>query len=296
MTYDRLRRRFSPEDIMVITSKEHAHITSEELPELPRENILGEPSRMNTGPACSLGAIVCDADDIILTVPADHIITNEEVFWESVEIGLEGVKRFGGLFTFGIQPTRPETGYGYIETGRQLMKGIRETVRFREKPDLETAREFLQVGNFLWNSGMFLWRAEDLIEEMRVHCPGAILPLLDKDLNDESVLFHAYEKVQRISVDNAVMEKSAKVRVVPTDPGWSDVGSWRTVRELLGYSKENDHLSLIGSNSIMVKTEKPRKVAVIGLEGVIVVDTEEGLLVLNEDRSQDVKKALKRLK
>jgi mannose-1-phosphate guanylyltransferase len=296
MTYERLLGRFSPEDITVITSVEHVPITREELFEVPGDNIVGEPSRMNTAPACVLGALKCDGGEILLTVPADHIIRDEEAFWESFDKGVSALEKAGGLFTFGIEPTRPETGYGYIEVGEELEEGVFEVKRFREKPNLETAREFISRGGFLWNSGMFLWRSGEFLDEMMKHAPEVINPLRDIDLEDQKILEQAYSNVERISVDNALMERSGSVRVVPCDPDWSDVGSWESVRELAGYSTEGPRTAFIDSERILVRAPEGRKVAVVGLKDLIIVETDEGLLVLNEKRSQDVRRAARKLK
>ncbi len=296
MTYERLLGRFSPDDIMVITSAEHVPITKKELFEVPDTNIVGEPSRRNTAPACVLGALKCDSKEILLTVPADHIIRDEPAFWESFDRGVSALEKVGGLFTFGIEPTRPETGYGYIEVGTELARGAFEVKRFREKPNLETAREFISRGGFLWNSGMFLWRSGEFLGEMREHAPEVIDPLTDIDLCDVETLEKTYSGVERISIDNALMERSENVRVVPSDPGWSDVGSWESVRELAGYSAEGPNRALVDSERIFIRTSEGRKVAVVGLKDVIVVETEEGLLVLNEKNSQDVRRAAKKLK
>lgn len=294
-TYDRLVSRFDPDDIMVITSVEHLEMTKKELPEIRSQNIIGEPRRMNTAPACALASLLCKEDEFVLTVPADHLIKNEDAFWTSFDLAINALQKLGGLFTFGIEPKRAETGYGYIEIGKQLMEGVFDVVRFTEKPDKETAEGFLSKGGFLWNSGMFLWKAGEFIREMREFSPGVMDHLDGIDITDSTSLRKAYGKMDRISVDNAVMERSSKVRVAPTDPGWSDVGSWASIREIVGNTLESPNRSLQASNNILIKAPISRKIAVIGLNNVIVVDTEEGLLILNADLAQDVRKSARSL-
>ena len=295
MTYERLSNRFLSNDIFVVTSKDHVSLTEKELPEIPKSNIIGEPRRMNTAPACVLGALKSEKTESLLTVPADHIFRNEPAFWDSFDRGISVVDKVGGLLTFGIEPTRPETGYGYIEVGSEIRDGVFEVKRFMEKPDPETAREFLSRGGFLWNSGMFLWKAGEFLKEMSEHAPEVMEPLCDVDPDNPVSIEKAYSGVERISVDNALMERSARVRVVPSDPGWSDVGSWESVRELSGYSGEGRYRALVDSERIFIKAPEGRKVAVVGLKDVIVVDTDEGLLVLNGKSSQDVRKAVRNL-
>ncbi len=294
-TYDRLVKKFDPDDIMVITSIEHLEMTKKELPEVPSGNIIGEPRRMNTAPACALASLLCKEDELVLTVPADHLIRNEVAFWTTYNLAVRALKNLGGLFTFGIEPNRAETGYGYIEIGDQLMDGIFDVVRFTEKPDQVTADGFISKGGYLWNSGMFLWKAGEFIKEMKEYSPLVMDHLNGIDVTDGTSLKKAYEKMDRISVDNAVMERSSKVRVAPTDPGWSDVGSWVSIREIVGNTREGPNRSLHGSENILIKAPSSRKIAVIGLKNVIVVDTEEGLLILNADLAQDVRKSARSL-
>lgn len=295
-TYNRLRSRFEIEDIFVITSAEHAEMTRKEIPELPGENVVGEPRRMNTAPACALGSLMAEENEPVLTVPADHLIPDEEDFWRYFDIALNGLEISGGLFTFGIEPTRPDTGYGYIEEGLQISEGIFEAASFKEKPNLETAQEYQKSGKYLWNSGMFLWKRNDLFSELKKWCPSVHDPLKDLDPRDPKELEKRYQMVERISIDHSLMERSDSVRVVPSSFRWSDVGTWLSVKELEGPSDENDDILLKDSNNILIRNENGRKIAVLGLNDLIIIDTDEGLLICSEDAAQLVRDASRKFR
>lgn len=295
-TFDRLRARFDPVDIFIITSREHVNRTREEIPELSQDNIVGEPARMNTGPACFVGAIMASEGEVILTVPADHHIPDEGGFWKCVDKAIEACPQMGGLFTFGIEPTRPDTGYGYIEKGRELINGVYDVSQFREKPDPKTASGFLDAGGFLWNSGMFLWRKEDLFDGMKEFAPSVFEPLKDLDPGDEKELEEAYRNVERISIDNCLLERSDRVRVVPGGFRWSDVGTWTSIKELLDKTSDSPDLLLEGSENVYVRSETGRDIAVLGLKDLIVIDTEDGLLICSDDSSQLVRKASRKFR
>ena len=164
-------------------------------------------------------------------------------------------------------------------------------VSFREKPEIEIAKGFMESGRFLWNSGMFLWKACDLFEEMRKCCIEVIGPLENIDPMNEDELKEAYEKTERISIDYALMERSDSVRVIPTNIEWSDLGSWESIMEIEGRSCEGPNISLPGSNNIMIRSTSGRHIAVVGLSNVIIVDTKEGLLVLDKGSSQKVRES-----
>jgi mannose-1-phosphate guanylyltransferase len=289
-TYDRLKLRFDDQDIFVITSKEHRDMTLQELPEIPERNIIGEPKRMNTAAACMVGTLMAEPDELVLTVPADHLIPDEEDFWRDIDRGVKCINEIDGLFTFGIRPTRPDTGFGYIEMGSEVSSGIFEVKRFKEKPDENTAREYVDSGNFLWNSGMFLWRRSTFLKEMESRSPSVYGPLSSIDPSKMEDLVESYEKVQRISIDHSLMEVSEKVMVVPSKFNWSDVGNWLSIKEMEG-SKDIDNVSLVESENIFIKTRNERKLAVIGLKDLIIVETDEGLLICSDHSTQKVRDA-----
>ncbi len=291
-TFERLKRFIDPADMYVITSDDQVDRTLSEMPEIPSENIIGEPMRRNTAPACFLGALAAGPENIQLVVPADHRIPDPDEFWKCVEIAENSVKLNGGLITFGIKPTRPETGYGYIETGEES-NGVFEVASFREKPDRETAASFIKSGNLYWNSGMFVWRGEDLISEMRKTSPALFRVLEGLDPYNGPELESRYGGLEPISIDYAVMERSREVWMVPGRFRWSDVGSWTSMRELEGYT--SDHI-LVDCKRVFVKSTTGRAIGVLGMEDLIVIDTDEGLLICRDGDSQRVKEITRRIR
>ena len=294
-TFERLLYGLKAEDIFVVTSEENIEKLLKELPEIPIENVIKEPFKRNTAPACFLGILAIGPDEVILTVPCDHRIPDFESFWESVDKAIHGVNKYGGLYTFGIKPTRPETGYGYIEIGKKLEDGIYEVSRFREKPNLETAMEFLKSGKFYWNSGMFVWRGVDFIEEVKRTKPVIYEKLIGVNFKDEEDLKKRYMEIPDISVDYAVLERSSNIKMVEGEFEWSDVGNWSSIVELEGYSEDEGNVVLIDSEKIFVKTNK-KPVAVIGLSRIVVIDSPDGILVCHEDHVQRVKDVVRKLK
>ncbi|PLV59785.1 mannose-1-phosphate guanylyltransferase [Thermotoga sp. KOL6] len=294
-TFERVLKEMNPKDVFVVTYKDYVERTGEELYELPKENIIAEPMKRNTAPACFIGTKLAEENEPVLVLPADHRIPNTEKFWETVNKAVTALERYGGLFTFGIVPTRPETGYGYIEVGSQLEEGVHNVAQFKEKPDLETAKKFIESGNYLWNSGMFLWKGGEFIDEVRICEPAIYEHLKDVDPRDFEALKKAYEKVPEISVDYAVMERSKKVRVVKADFEWSDVGNWSSVREIEGYTEESENVILVDSERVFVKPfNKP--IAVVGLSDIIVIDSPNGILVCREETAQRVREVTKKLR
>jgi mannose-1-phosphate guanylyltransferase len=288
-TFNRLSQRFNSKDILIITSREHVQMTMEVLPEIPPENVIGEPVRRNTAAACMVGALLSEEDEMNLVVPADHRIPETEGFWSSYDKALQGLREFGGLYTFGIDPTRPDTGYGYIETGKICSEDVYEVKRFREKPDEATARKFLERGGFFWNSGMFLWRSSDLISEMKKCSPDIHGPMEDLDPRNGTRMQSIYPTIPKRSVDHAVMEISDRIMMVKGSFDWSDVGNWNSIQELEGYTLSGPERILVDSSRIFIRSESSRPTAVVGLEGIIVIDTKDGLLICSEDQVQKVR-------
>ncbi|MGA1820351.1 MAG: mannose-1-phosphate guanylyltransferase [Thermoplasmatota archaeon] len=295
-TCHRLLQRFDPGDILIITSADHVERTKELVPDLPGENIIGEPLRRNTAPACALGALLSGTDEIDLVVPADHHIPDPEPFWEAFDRCVSSIPRTDGLYTFGIRPTRPDTGYGYIEAGDELGNGLFSVSRFTEKPDLRTAKDFLEGGAHLWNSGMFVWKASTFLSELQ-KCSEEIFDVLVKiDPRDPAALAEAYSRLPAKSVDYAVMERSSRVLMVEADFAWSDVGNWSSIVELEGYCRGSDEFILRDSKNIFIRSTTGRPVGIIGLEGVVVIDTKNGLLVCSEEKVQEVREVTKAIK
>jgi mannose-1-phosphate guanylyltransferase len=293
-TFERLHFFIKAKDIYVVTSHSFIEDTYKELPELPIENIIGEPERKNTAPACYLGTILAKPDEIILTVPADHYIYTKEEFREIVEKAISLLNEKEALVTIGIKPTRPDTGYGYIESVKT--EDFFKVIRFHEKPVYEKAVQYLASGTCFWNSGMFLWKKEVFLTEIERYAPDIHKILKDVDVKDSCALKEAYGKLPSISIDYALMEKSRNIVMIPATFFWSDMGNWESIRELEGYATNEANLVLHHSENVFVRVKTGKPVIVIGVRDLFIVDTENGLLVANKDHLQDLREALKTLK
>lgn len=293
-TFERLTYKMNIKDIYVITSENYFDLTLKELPELTKDNIILEPIPKNTAPACMLGTKLAENNETLIILPADHYIPNKKDFWETLDIAIVGAEKYKGLFTIGINPTRPETGFGYIEAGENIESNIYKVVSFHEKPNLETAKSFLEKGNFFWNSGMFVWKKNTFLKEMNLYAPEIYKELINVDPKDFSHLKKVMPKVEKISIDYALMEKSKNVFVVKSNFIWSDVGNWVSIRELTGYSDKDLNVEVIDGKNVFVKSDK--FVGVIGLSNIIVVESENGILIATEEKAQKVREISQKLK
>jgi mannose-1-phosphate guanylyltransferase len=305
-TYDRLRRFLAPADLFVCTVERYVALTREQLPELPPENVLVEPAARNTGPAIGLVAAVLQqrcGDCRLATFAADHVVQRPEVFEAVVRLAAEAVTAEPeALVTIGIRPTRPETGFGYIEVGDAVEepRGIYRVRRFVEKPDQETAERYLASGQFLWNASYFLAHSARLLELYDRHLPelGAGLRRIGEAVGtpeEAQVIREEYRSLPKVSFDKGIVERAAAVRVVPAEMGWSDVGSWELIYDLLAAEpgatvSQGRHVGLDDQGCLVMAGE--RLVATLGLENVVVVDTGDALLVMNKARAQEVKQLM----
>ncbi len=306
-TVDRLLPLVPPERILVVTNRAHAAELARQLPDIPARNILIEPLGRNTAPCIGLAAHAVrrlDPGAVMAVLPADHLIIDEARFLEVLRAAAEAAAPGRHLVTIGIAPTAPETGYGYLELGEETGTAGTETVRrvrsVREKPDLETAKAFLAEGNYVWNSGMFVWTAGAVLEAIGRWLPDLAkgLERIDSALGTErenTVLESVYPGLPSISIDYGVMEKADNVLALRGDFGWSDVGSWDALWEVS--PKDDSGNVLRGSvtaagtkNSLVVARD--RLVALAGVEDLIVVDTEDALLVCKRGDSQRVREVV----
>lgn len=294
-TYERLADEVKPEDVFIITSAQTKERTVKELPEIPIENIFGEPFRRNTAPACFTGTLMAKKGSTILVLPADHRIEDKRAFWEYVRAAEKACNTHNGLYTFGIKPTRAETGYGYIEAGEKVDEQVFEVKKFHEKPELSKALEYTATDNFFWNSGMFIWKREYFIEEMRVHAPQIHQALANMDIHNKKDVLRCYEGVPAVSIDYALMEKSETVKTLPISLNWSDVGSWESIKELEGPSKTGTNTCLIDSDNVYVRSETGKNIAVVGVKNLIVVETKDGILICEDKQTQKVREVVRKL-
>lgn len=311
-TFERALQLTDPEHILVICGPAHAAAIARQLPELDTSNIIVEPSPIGTGPALALAAELIARQDpsaIMGCFPADHDIADPDAFVEAATTAIEAARQ-GDLVTIGLEPTRPETGYGYIERTDEVLitrgdSTAYRAARFIEKPDEERAQEYVASGRFLWNAGMFVWRVSSLLGELRrqqpeIHSGVHKVAMAWESRDQERVTAAIWSQLPSITIDYGVMEHAERVAVVPAEMGWSDVGDWNGLGELieqdgLGNSVHGDLLQLETTNSV-IWSETGRMVATVGLDNVIVVDTDDALLIIDREKSQKVRQVVDRLK
>lgn len=296
----------TPERTLVVTSEALGDMVAEELPELPAGNILREPVGRNTAPCVGWAATHVQRrskEAVMAVLPADHYVRNTEAFLQTLERCFEAASH-GDLVTVGIRPTRPETGYGYVEVGPELSPGVHRARRFVEKPNRQRAEQFLASGNFLWNSGMFFFQAQRILDEITLHLPGLgeqLAQYAGKSPSDESALVAStYASLPSISIDHGVMEKGGDVSVVPADFEWSDLGSWTSVWELAARDANNNALPesalALDTHGVYARTVDGKLIALLGVNDLIIVDTEDALMIAPRERSQEVRKLVQALK
>ncbi|ARA93341.1 mannose-1-phosphate guanylyltransferase [Rhodothermaceae bacterium RA] len=304
-TVARLQGLIPPERCFVVTHERYVEQTRDQLPALPAENILAEPISRNTAPCITYAAVKLlaqDPDATMVVLPADHVIPNVRQFHEVLHVAIEKAQEPGAIVTIGITPTHPATGYGYIQFEGSLDPSdpaprAYPVRTFAEKPDQETAERFIDSGDFLWNSGMFIWRADTILDQVHTHLPEAydafrlVQDALGTDREPEAVA-EAFQKSPSTSIDYGVMEHADHVYVVPGAFGWSDVGDWRAVYDL---SDKDDHGNVLRGNAIVHDASRclvhaeDRLVVLIGIHDVIVVDTDDAVLICNRDNTQQVR-------
>jgi len=305
-TVTRLEQIVPASNTIVVTNTLQYEDVLNNLPMVPPENVLAEPVGRNTAPCVGLAASLIEGRDpegVMITLPADHLIHNEEEFRRIVQLAVTVATETEGLLTIGIKPTHPETGFGYIQYSEDetneshRSQGIFRVKTFAEKPNLETADRFLKSGDFLWNSGMFVWKASAILKEIAIHLPELHeqLLVLKKSFGtpkQAGSLEQAYGLIRSISIDYGVMEKAGNVFVVKGDFGWSDVGSWDEVVRL---SPKDEHGSSVKGLVISRNARNnyvdagSRIVAVVGVEDLIIISTEDAVLICRKGQSQDVK-------
>lgn len=308
---ERLSPLFAPEDVFVVVGEDQVALLKAEQTGIPAANFIIEPMGRGTAPAIALSAITLlrrDPQAITAVLTADHFIGDEAGFREVLAAAGE-VASHNYLVTLGITPSFPSTGYGYVERGRHLMTAndfaAYQVAAFREKPDLVTAKQFVVSGRHSWNSGMFVWKARRFLDELARTMPEFYAQLMTIDAalgtpDADRVLREVWPQVQTQTVDYGVMEKARDVAVIPAEFGWNDVGSWATLLDILENDEHGNvirrapHVAVDTSNTLVFGRD--RLVATIGLHDLIVIDTDDALLICPKDRAQDVKKIVDALK
>lgn len=307
-TYNRLKKITDPERIFVITDAMYSNLVAEQLPEIQNNQIIAEPMGKNTA-ICALYSAMkihkINPKAKILLCPSDHLIMNEDKFAKKANLAISNIEGQEGLYTLGIEPTRPDTGYGYIQY-IENDSPIKKVKTFTEKPDRQLANQFLLSGDFLWNSGIFIWSAKTIIDSFQKYLPEMYQSMasISSFLNTEEEakkIKKVYPTLQKISIDVGIMEKCRQVYVIPACFGWSDLGTWTSLYENLDRDKKRNAvignlIKLYHSKANMVLVEGKKAVVIDGLENYIVVDTKDALLICPLDSDQQVKKYVNDLK
>ncbi len=310
-TVDRILPLVDHKDIYIVTNESQTGLVREHLPELPAENIIAEPMGRNTAACIGLSAVLLEEkyenDETMLVLPADHYIGKPELFRDIISQADAFVKEHKKLLTFGIEPTYPATGYGYIEFGREIRKDpipIFAVKQFKEKPDAKTAEQFVKSGTFAWNSGMFLWRIDSIIEAVKNLMPvlyNSLKEIKDCWNTNKNRVNRFYSGLESVPVDIGIMEKADDSVVVPINIDWNDIGSWQALDEMKQKDKNSNYfegnvLDIDAQNTYVYSTDKNKKIALIGIDDLVVVDTKDSLLICKKAKSQEVKQIVERIK
>lgn len=308
LTVERIRPLIDLEDIYISTNRAYRGLVMEQLPGIPPENILCEPVGRNTAPCIGLGAVHIAKkyeDAVMMVLPSDHLIKYNQMFLNALKDGCSIAEKGKNLVTIGITPDYPETGYGYIKFLPQQADGNAYAVdRFVEKPDMETAKEYLESEEYLWNSGMFIWKVSTILDNMKSMLPDLHQGLLniaeaigtDKQ---EMVLEKVFPELESVSIDYGVMEKAENIFILPGVFGWDDVGSWLAVERI---QKSNESGNVVTGNIITINSKNniiqggKKLIAAVGLENLIIVDTEDATLICDKGSTPDIKLVLENLK
>jgi mannose-1-phosphate guanylyltransferase len=313
-TAERIKEIIPQERIMVVTNESYVPIVKEQLPKVPAENIVGEPVAKNTAPCVAIAAELLykkDPEAVMVVLPADHHITDPAGFNQVLNSAIAKAESGSHLVTIGINPNRPETGFGYIHANSEQEEtlagnSVYQVRAFTEKPDEATARKFVASGEYFWNSGMFIWKAETVLEEMSKHLPEmyeevkAASPELYESTHDAAIndFYHACESV---SIDYGIMESADSVYVVPGEFGWNDVGSWTAVYELAEKNQQGNSVQTLNATFAeaqgnLVLSSGEKMISLVGVENLAVVETEDAILVCNLEKAQGVKEIVEQLK
>lgn len=307
MTFERCLPLVSAEKIIILTNQKYKALVQAHLPEIPESNILLEPSMNNTAPCIAYAALRLQkrvGDGVMAVLPSDHVILKEKEYVDIMLKGFEFAEKQKVLVTLGIQPTRPDTGYGYIEFDKhdgQKNSGIKRVMSFKEKPDVDKASEYLSQGNYLWNAGMFIWRLDVILEAFH-HYEPQITEVLSRDVEklggpgEQDYINKVYPLTKSVSIDYAIMEKADNVYTIPADIGWSDLGTWKSLHAYLAEEESQvtigKNIHLLDCEEIMVRSDNEKVIVIKGLKNYIVVDESDALLIYPKSEEQDIKKVV----
>jgi mannose-1-phosphate guanylyltransferase len=308
-TFRRLAHVIPKENIFILTNERYNDLVLEQLPEVQQRQVVLEPAMRNTAPCILYASLKIqkeNPDAVMIVAPSDHWIEDEKTFSNNVQQAFSFCSENKALMTLGIQPTFPNTGYGYIEYDKTSEEAIKPVSQFREKPDYETAKAFIKQGNFLWNAGIFMWSAKSVVEAFKNNQPE-LFALFEKGISvyntdfEDDFIKDNYPKAKNISVDYAIMEKSKNVYVIAAEFDWNDLGTWGSLYDKL--DKDESQNAVVNSRTLtenasgnMIRTKADKIVVVDGLQDYIIVDKDEVLLIFPKSKEQDIKKTLQNVK
>ncbi|RKR07718.1 mannose-1-phosphate guanylyltransferase [Maribacter vaceletii] len=308
-TFQRLNKFVPTENILILTNARYNDLVLEQLPMVSQEQVVLEPAMRNTAPCilyASLKIQKMNPNGVMIVAPSDHWIEDEDAFAKDVTACFEKCEKEEALCTLGIKPSFPNTGFGYIEYNKESTTEIKEVNQFREKPDYETAKDFLAQGNFLWNAGIFMWSVSTIVNAFKNFQPSQYA-LFEKGIpvyntpTEQEFINENYPKAENISIDYAILEQSKAIYVLPATFDWNDLGTWGSLYDKLDKDSENN--AVVNSKVIvedaqgnMIRSPKGKIVVVDGLNDYIIVDKEEVLLIYPKTKEQDIKKVLGKVK
>ncbi len=311
MTFERCLHLVPPDHILIVTNKRYKKLVMQHLPELPENNILCEPSMNNTAPCVAYTALrihAMEPDATFAVLPSDHVILKEEAYVNILGQAFDFAANNDALVTLGIQPTRPDTGYGYINYDATVIPNQENKIfkvrSFKEKPNTQTARHYLDSGEYLWNAGMFVWSVPSILKSFESNAPE-ILKRLTQDTSyfntekEQEYIDSVYPETENISIDYAILERADNVYTLPADIGWSDLGTWSSLH---AYMAETDDLVTIGKNihlieskDVIVMSNNDKTIVIKGLQDYIVIDEDNALLIYPKADEQEIKEVVKRV-
>ncbi|PQV51272.1 mannose-1-phosphate guanylyltransferase [Jejuia pallidilutea] len=308
-TFHRLADVIPKENILILTNERYNDLVLEQLPEVEQRQVVLEPAMRNTAPCILYASLKIqkeNPDAVMIVAPSDHWIEDEATFSKNVKQAFEFCAKNDALMTLGIQPTFPNTGYGYIEYNKTAQNTIKQVNQFREKPDYNTAKAFIAQGNFLWNAGIFMWSVKSAVNAFKTNQPN-LYSLFENGISDYNTSSESdfikenYPKAENISVDYAIMEKSNNVFVIAAEFDWNDLGTWGSLYDKLDKNDSNN--AVVNARTLtedatgnMIRTKNDKIVVVDGLSDYIIVDKDEVLLIYPKAKEQDIKKTLKKVK
>lgn len=308
-TFSRLSEIIPKENIFILTNERYNDLVFEQLPDITKRQVVLEPAMRNTAPCILYASLKIQKENpnaLMIVAPSDHWIEDESAFTDNVRQAFNFCSKNNALMTLGIAPTFPNTGYGYIEYDKSSVDSVKTVSQFREKPDYETAKDFISQGNFLWNAGIFMWSVSSVLNAFKNNQPELFalfengIPVYNTD-SEDAFIKENYGKSENISVDYAIMEKSKNVFVLPATFDWNDLGTWGSLYDKL--DKDDSNNAVVNAKTLtedasgnMIRTSSDKVVVVDGLKDYIIVDKDDVLLIFPKEKEQDIKVVLEKVK